>query len=80
MNASWNQRYNLYMWAKRFGYMNIYDELELRSVIERKMSVQRYKMIRDAIIQNQPGKALKMIKYFPIDYNKIDVSPRGGEL
>jgi hypothetical protein len=80
MNASWNQKYNLYMWAKEKGLTKVYAELEARNIVSKKMTVDRYKLIRNSILYNNPQRAIKLLNMYPIDYNSIDVSPRGGEL
>lgn len=80
MNASWNQKYNLLMWAKDKRFNKIYTELEARNITQQPMTLERYKLIRNSILYNNPSRALKLIQQYPIDFNSIDVSPRGGEL
>lgn len=79
-DASWNQKYNLYKWAKDKNYPTIYAELEARNILAQPMSEWRYKKIRNAILYNNPQYAIKLLMHYPIDFRGIDVAPRGGEL
>lgn len=65
MNASWNQKYNLYKWAKEKHMDSIYDELENKDIVNMPMTEWRYKKIRNAMLYNDPSTALKLLQHYP---------------
>lgn len=62
--ASWNQKYNLYVFAKQQELNVVYDFLDKNQVTQKPMTIERYKLIRNAILYNEPIKALELLKSY----------------
>jgi hypothetical protein len=62
--ASWNQKYQLIIFAKQNNYPKILELLEKIDVTNAPMDERRYKKIRNAILFNEPALAIKLLLPF----------------
>jgi hypothetical protein len=69
MDATWNQKYNLFQLAKNNGYMKIYRMLDDNEVLSLPMSYFRYKDIRNAILYNNPAQAMRLLQPYVAQTN-----------